>query len=459
MTTYAPVPMSAPYDPYKYDPYAGQTAGPGTPGYDPNNPFAAVPQGMNAAMGPTPYGYGTAPGQSSLGYYEQQTPAGSFAASQGAAPVQQQYGQAYTYSNPWIGQTSQGVGQQASVMPWGQQMAGYATGPNPWLGQGSAQAQQVGPNPYSGGNPYLQQQIDATTADATRAWQNAMNPQFDTAARASGSFGNTAIEQQRGQAMNDWGRNLSNTIGGMRMQDYTQQQQLAESALNRQQQMGQFNASLGANDLARNMQGFLSGQGLGLQGLQGALGAAQFDANLGNNVNQFNAGLGAADLSRNSQLAQALGLFNAGQMGGMSQFNAGQGNALGQFAAGQQQANNQFNATSGNQTIQNYLSRQHNQGQFDANMDFNAWNANNQNMRQGSIDQLNTLSTLLGLNQQYGVGNATTIQNTPLNYLQMFAGLGQGMGGMGGTASQNMQGNPWLGALGGWMAMQNMFRG
>ena len=398
--------------------------------------------------GPYQYGYATAPGQTSLGYYEQQTPVGSFAAMEAATPGPQQYAQAYSASNPYMGQTSQGIGGQASVMPWGQQMAGYAGAVNPWLGQTSDPAQYVGPNPYAGSNPYLQQQIDATTADATRAWQNATNPQFDAAARASGSFGNTAIEQQRGQAMSDWGRNLSNTIGNMRMQDYTQQQQLAEAALNRQQQMSQFNAGLNAADLSRNMQGWMSGQQLGMQGLQGALGAAQFDANMGNNINQFNAQLGAADLSRNASLAQALGMFNAGQQGAVSQVNASAGNALNQYGAGLQQQANAQNAAAGNNAIQ-----------WNGNMDFQTWQANNANMRQGSLDQLNALSTLLGLNQQYGVGNATAIQNTPLNYLQMFAGLGQGLGGMGSVNSQTMQGNPWLGALGGWMMANRMWGG
>lgn len=407
--------------------------------------------------GPMQYGYGTAPGQSQLGYYEQQTPVGSVAAMQAPTQVQQQYGTAYTASNPYMGQTSQGIGQQSSVMPYAQQMAAYGQQANPYLGQSTQQAQQVGPNPYGMGNPYLQQQIDATTQDATKAWQDAMNPQFDRAAQASGSFGNSAIEQQRGQAMSDWGRNLASAVSGMRMQDYTQQQQLAEAALNRQHAMNQFNAGLGAQDLARNMSGFLSGQQMGMQGLSQLLGAGQFDASLGNNINQFNAGLGAQDLARNAQLAQALGQFNAGQQGAMSQFNAGQGNQLGMFGAGQQQAANQFNAGSLNSMLENYRNRSQNMDQFNQSMDFNTWQANNQNMRQGSMDQITALATLMGLNQQYGIGNATTVQNTPLNYLQMFGGLGSQLGGMGGTNWQQMQGNPYLGALGGWLAMSQMF--
>lgn len=415
------------------------------------NPYIPMTYGGPSTQptGPYQYGYATQPGVSGYGYYEQQTPAGSFAAAN------QQYGTAQSATNPYIGQTS-----AYAPMP-GQVGAAQAATSNPYLGMTTQQvgyqaAQGAGANPYGMGNPYLQTAIDSAQADANRAFQNSTMPAFDRQMQASGSFGNTGVQQMQQQAMSDHGRNLGNIASGMRMQDYTQQQQLAENALNRQQQMsqfnasnalqaGQFNAGLNAGDIARNL-GALSQLGMFNAGQLNNMG--QFNASLGNNANQFNASLGASDLSRNAQLAQAMSQFNAGAGNSMSQFNAGQGNAM-----------NQFNASAGNQAIQNYLSRLQNQGQFDANLDFNAWQANNQNMRQGSIDQLNALSQLLGMNQQYGVGNATTIQNTPLNYLQMFAGLGQGLGGMGGTNSQDMQGNPWLGALGGWMAMQKMFGG
>ena len=82
-------------------------------------------------------------------------------------------------------------------------------------------------------------------------------------------------------------------------------------------------------------------------------------------------------------------------------------------------------------------------------LDLNVYNANMGWMNQGQQNQLNTLDRLLGWNQQYGIGNATNVQNTPLNYWQQFNQGAQGLGGMGGTGTQNLQGNPWLGALGG----------
>lgn len=415
------------------------------------------------------YGYGNRPGQGG-GYYEQQTPMGSFAAanqvySQGAQPAQQQYGMAALASNPFIGQTSQGVGQQQSVMPYAQQVANAAQQTNPYLGQQSQQAQQVGQNAYAGSNPYLQQSIDAASSDVTRGFNNTVRPALDSAMRASGSFGNTAIQEQQNNAYQDLAKQLGNLSSGMRMQDYTQQQGLAENALNRQQSTNQFNATLGANDLGRNTSGFFTGQGLGLQGLNSLLNAGQFDATLGNNVNQFNSTLQQGDLNRNANLAQGLGTFNAGQLGGMSQFNAGQGNQLGQFNAQLGQNNNQFNAAQGN-SLNTFnagqgnamLSQQRNLNQnadqFNQNMDFNTWQANNQNMRNGSLDQMNFLGQLLGLQGQ-GVAAGTQVQNTPLNYWQQFLQGATQAGGSGGTASQNLQGNPYLGALAGW----NLFNG
>ena len=80
-----------------------------------NDPRFLPPRQQGPA--PTQYGYAQAPG-GSYGYYAQQAPAGSFAAanqqfSQGANPAQ----------NPYIGQTSTGIGGQGSVLPYAQQIA------------------------------------------------------------------------------------------------------------------------------------------------------------------------------------------------------------------------------------------------------------------------------------------------------------------------------------------------
>lgn len=405
-------------------------------------------QGPQSAPNPTQYGYAQAPG-GSLGYYEQQTPVGSFAAanqqwSQGAQPAGQQLA-----FNPFVGQTSQGIGGQGSVMPWAQQIGQQATQQNPFLGQTSAPAQGAGQNPFGVGNPHLQQAIDAASQDAIRNFNMGARPALDSAMRASGSFGNSAIQELQQNAYSDLGRNLGNIASGMRMQDYTQQQQLAENSLNRTQANNQFNAGLGAADLNRNLGGWLSGQGLGLQGLGQQLGAAQFDATLGNSVAQFNAGLGQADLSRNAQLAQGLGQFNAGQGNQMGQFNANLLQNNSQFNTSQGNALNQFNTGAANQMLGQYRNLEQQQNQFDDTFNLNAWQANQNNMRAGTQDQLALINAALGW-QGLGVNAATQIQNTPMQYWQQFLGGATQAGGLGGSASQQLYGNPLLGALGGW---------
>lgn len=119
------------------------------------------------------------------------------------------------------------------------------------------------------------------------------------------------------------------------------------------------------------------------------------------------------------------------------------------------------NAMGLNNTLANLYSGQFNTDrnyglQNDA-LDLNVYNSNQNWMRTGQQDQLALMDRLLGWNQQYGIGNATTAQNTPMNYYQQFANTGAQLGGLGGSSTQNMQGNPYLGAIGGWMLGQKMF--
>ncbi|MFU2327732.1 hypothetical protein [Pseudomonas sp. NFX98] len=92
-------------------------------------------------------------------------------------------------------------------------------------------------NGYAGSNPYLQQNIDAAMGDITRNYNDAIAPGITTQAVGSGSFGNSGAEATKQNSMNDLTKNLANTASGMRMQDYTAQQQLAESYANRNDQM------------------------------------------------------------------------------------------------------------------------------------------------------------------------------------------------------------------------------
>jgi len=97
----------------------------------------------------------------------------------------------------------------------------------------------------------------------------------------------------------------------------------------------------------------------------------------------------------------------------------------------------------------NQFNTDRNYGLANDAMDLNVYNANQNWMNQGQQMQLNTLDKIMGWNQN-AYNTATNVQNTPLNYYQQFANIGQGLGGMGSQNSQNMQGNPWLGALAGY---------
>lgn len=413
--------------------------------------FAPDPNRQQQGPAPTQYGYAQAPG-GQRGYYEQQTPVGSFAAanqqwSQGANPVTAQGAQ-----NPYIGQTSQGVQGQGSVLPYAQQIARQGQQANPYLGQQSQQSQGAGANPYAGSNPHLGQMIDQASGDVTRNFNSVIRPRLDSLNRASGSFGNSAVQELEQNAYNDLGKNLGNIASGMRFQDYTTQQGLAESGLNRTQANNQFNSGLNAGDLSRNLAGTFTGQNLGMQGLGQQLGAAQFDAGLGSNTNQFNASLGANDLGRNSSLAQNLGQFNAGQMNSMGQFNANLGQQNSQFNAGQGNNLNQFNTGAANNMLEASRNRGQQMDQFNQGMDFNTWQANVNNMRNGQNDQLNFINSLMGWNN-LGLNAANQQRNQPIQDWQTFLNEARLSGGLGGSNNQQLYGNPWLGALGGWNAM------
>ena len=98
----------------------------------------------------------------------------------------------------------------------------YNVGPVASGGQAS-----VGNNPYAGmDNPYLNTAINRAQDDV----QTRINSQFGN----GNAFGNTAHQETMA-------RELGNVSNQMRMQDYSQQQGLAENAVNRNWQNQQFN--------------------------------------------------------------------------------------------------------------------------------------------------------------------------------------------------------------------------
>jgi hypothetical protein len=99
-------------------------------------------------------------------------------------------------------------------------------------------------------------------------------------------------------AQSDTQRNMGNIASGMRMQDYTQQQQLGENAANRNLQAGQFNATMGENYAGRQDSMYNQGQGRALSALGMAPQYAQQDYN---DINQLQQA-GAAYQGQNQKL-------------------------------------------------------------------------------------------------------------------------------------------------------------
>ena len=143
-------------------------------------------------------------------------------------------------SNPYMGQTTN-------------------VGSNPYGGAQSS----VGSNPYAGANPYLESTINNTLGDVTRQFNQNVVPTEIQRGLQSGSFGNSGNMERQDQNRYDLSKSLGNIASGMRMQDYTTQQGLAESDINRR---------LGAQqtDLARN-------SGVSEAGLNRGVGAQQTD--------------------------------------------------------------------------------------------------------------------------------------------------------------------------------------
>jgi hypothetical protein len=139
-------------------------------------------------------------------------------------------------------------------------------------------------------SPYMQNVVDVQSQQARRQAEIAGQTQQAQAAR-SGAFGGARDYISRAQGNADLQRNLANIQATGSQNAY-------------QQGMQQFNAEQGANQAAANLnaQQGQFGAGLGLQGLQTALTAAQGLGNLGQQ--QYTQNMGATQLQNQYGLQQ-----------------------------------------------------------------------------------------------------------------------------------------------------------
>lgn len=105
------------------------------------------------------------------------------------------------------------------------------------------QGQYFGPatgNPYAGSNPYLDQAIQKTEGDIARNYAAGTGAQTMAQFRNAGAFGGSAMAETQANQNRVLGDTLANASNQARMQDYSNQQQLAESFAQRNDQ--QYNA-------------------------------------------------------------------------------------------------------------------------------------------------------------------------------------------------------------------------
>jgi hypothetical protein len=157
-------------------------------------------------------------------------------------PYQQDYlGKAQNLSNtPY---TSFGKSTAAQANPWQQQgwgaqfQRGQQGAPEVSAGR-EYMTKLIGgetKNPYAGQNPYLQQQIDQTTGDMRRNFEQTLP--FGSARAARGdTFGGGRANNYEAERERNFQDSVGKTVGNLRFGDYTQQQQLAEGDLNRRLQ-------------------------------------------------------------------------------------------------------------------------------------------------------------------------------------------------------------------------------
>lgn len=100
-----------------------------------------------------------------------------------------------------------------------------------FLGQGAYRNEMAGVD-----NPYLNQVINNTNSDITRAFTNSTMPQADASMARAGAFGGSAWQQQNAENNRQMAAELAKNTANMRMNDYQNQQTFAENLANRQSQ-------------------------------------------------------------------------------------------------------------------------------------------------------------------------------------------------------------------------------
>ena len=342
-------------------------------------------------------------------------------------------------------------------------------------------AYNLGFNQYQPGvngsaqNPYLQQNVNTALGDISRQYQTTTAPMMASRMASQNSFGNTGLQQLQAEQDRQFGQSLGNTAAQMYGQAYNADRanDLAyTNAMNANdtQRYG-YDQSRAASQYAsdNSLKGSMYGADQGLKGsMYGAdksAAASMYGADRSANASMYGADRSAnASMYGTDNALKIAGMNNATTQRGQDQnYTLGMGNlglGYGNLDNSRQQTANQYALGVGNlglgytQAANNYdLGLRGNDLGY-ANLDANIAQNNFGNQLAAGNFGLNVYNAQNAANQQ-AINAGTTIQNTPLDYYNNFtnASNSYGRGGSvstGQTTNQGNQGNPVLGALGGY---------
>lgn len=173
------------------------------------------------------------------------------------------------------------IPQQVQLTP--EQIAAFQADPNQWM-------QQVLEGQYLGANPYIDELIRQTEADAMRQFQESILPTRAAELNLSGAYGTALGQQAEANTARDFAQMLSGQTSGLRAQDYASERDRMMQALQ-----------------------LLSGETLGTR--QGLFGARGQDVQSATNLQQ-------AQIAANAQRAAARAAAGASRYGADRSFAA-----------------------------------------------------------------------------------------------------------------------------------------
>lgn len=347
-------------------------------------------------------------------------------------------------------------------------------------------------------NPYLDAQADNITKRLTKNLQENVLPGIGQGAMMAGGYGGSRQGIAQGKAIGETNDNLANALTNM----YSSANEAAQGRMSTAAgNLSGIGAQVGISNTA--------GQNAASQfGANAQNTAGMFNAGQNNSMAQFNTGQQNSGNQFNTGQSNAMSQFNTGQTNAGQQFNAGQSNAYnlglmnnqtqnrgidnayelgkGNLANQQTATSNQYTLGQGNLNLGNraqdnaYTLGQGNLalGNRQADNSYAVGMANvgvagqnaansaaaNQNSYNLGMSQLDSTNQRFGqqfgldvMNSQYnwangGANAANTMQGTPWQNFNTGTGNANAIAGQGGTqtANQNLTGNPWLGAVGGY---------